>query len=37
MDIEIGYNHRGIEKLSESMNYDQSAFFGERICGICSK
>src|SRR3989339_693396 len=36
MDIEIGYMHRGIEKLSESMHYDQSAFLVERICGICS-
>lgn len=36
MDIELGYNHRGIEKLSESLHWDQSAFLVERICGICS-
>ncbi len=33
---ETGYNHRGIEKLSESKTYDQSFFLVERICGICS-
>ncbi len=36
LDIEIGYNHRGIEKLSESKHYDQTVFLVERICGICS-
>jgi len=36
LDIEIGYNHRGIEKLSESRSFDQSTFIVERICGICS-
>ena len=36
IDIIIGYNHRGIEKLSESKHYDQVAFAVERICGICS-
>jgi len=33
---ETGYNHRGIEKLSESKTYDQIFFLVERICGICS-
>jgi NADH-quinone oxidoreductase subunit D len=33
---ETGYNHRGIEKLSEKKSYDQSFFLVERICGICS-
>ncbi len=33
---ETGYNHRGIEKLSESKTYDQVFFLVERICGICS-
>lgn len=33
---ETGYNHRGIEKLSEKKTYDQSFFLVERICGICS-
>ncbi len=36
IDIIIGYNHRGIEKLSESKHYDQVAYLVERICGICS-
>ncbi len=36
LDIEIGYNHRGIEKLAESKHYDQVLFLVERICGICS-
>jgi len=33
---ETGYNHRGIEKLSESKSYDQVFFLVERSCGICS-
>ncbi|MDD5155295.1 MAG: nickel-dependent hydrogenase large subunit [Candidatus Omnitrophica bacterium] len=36
IDIIIGYNHRGIEKLSEAKHFDQVAFLVERICGICS-
>jgi membrane-bound hydrogenase subunit alpha len=36
IDIIIGYNHRGIEKLSESKHFDQVTFLIERICGICS-
>jgi membrane-bound hydrogenase subunit alpha len=36
IDVHIGYNHRGIEKLSESKTFDQSTFVIERICGICS-
>lgn len=36
IDVEIGYNHRGIEKLSELKTFDQSTFVIERICGICS-
>jgi NADH-quinone oxidoreductase subunit D len=36
LEIVIGYNHRGIEKLSESKHFDQVAFLVERICGICS-
>jgi len=31
-----GYNHRAIEKLSESKHWDQVTFLVERICGICS-
>ena len=36
VDVRIGYNHRGIEKISESKSFDQSLFIVERICGICS-
>lgn len=36
VDVRIGYNHRGIEKISEGKSYDQSIFAVERICGICS-
>ena len=36
IDLQIGYNHRGIEKLSERKAYDQVTFVVERICGICS-
>ena len=36
IDIELGYNHRGIEKLSEAKHFDQGLFLVERICGICS-
>lgn len=36
IEVRIGYNHRGIEKLSEMKSFDQSTFLIERICGICS-
>ena len=36
IDVMVGYNHRGIEKLSESRTFDQATFVIERICGICS-
>ncbi len=36
IDVQMGYNHRGIEKLSEMKTFDQSTFVVERICGICS-
>lgn len=36
IDVRIGWNHRGIEKLSESKTFDNSTFVIERICGICS-
>lgn len=36
VDVRIGYNHRGIEKLCESKTYEQGVFVVERICGICS-
>jgi NADH-quinone oxidoreductase subunit D len=36
LDIELGFNHRGIEKLSEGKDYEETVFLVERICGICS-
>ncbi|MDP2923824.1 MAG: nickel-dependent hydrogenase large subunit [Candidatus Omnitrophota bacterium] len=36
LEIEIGYNHRGIEKLAEAKHWDQVPYLVERICGICS-
>ena len=36
LDIELGYNHRGVEKLSESKDYEETIFLVERVCGICS-
>ena len=36
LDIEIGYNLRGIEKLAETRTWDGILFLVERICGICS-
>jgi membrane-bound hydrogenase subunit alpha len=36
IDVAVGYNHRGIEKLSERKNFEQATFVIERICGICS-
>ena len=36
VEVDVGYNHRGIEKLSERKNFDQVTFVIERICGICS-
>lgn len=34
--IEIGYNHRGLEKTCESRTYVQDLYIIERVCGICS-
>jgi membrane-bound hydrogenase subunit alpha len=36
VDVRLGFNHRGIEKLSEEGTFDQGLFLVERICGICS-
>lgn len=36
LEINIGYNHRGIERLCEDKSYDQIAYVVERVCGICS-
>ena len=36
MDWRTSYNHRGIEKLSEGLTFDQVPFLVARVCGICS-
>ena len=36
INVRISYNHRGIEKLSEGLQFDQVPFLVSRICGICS-
>lgn len=32
----IGYVHRGLEKLVELKDYNQTVYIVERVCGICS-
>lgn len=34
--INLGYNHRGVEKAAENRNYIQDIYLIERVCGICS-
>jgi NADH-quinone oxidoreductase subunit D len=36
VDVAVGYNHRGIEKLAERKTFEQDILLVERICGICS-
>ncbi|MGD8787339.1 MAG: nickel-dependent hydrogenase large subunit [Phycisphaerales bacterium] len=36
IDVRISYNHRGIEKLSETLQFDQVPYLVSRVCGICS-
>jgi membrane-bound hydrogenase subunit alpha len=36
VDFRLGYNHRGIEKLMESKDFNQGNYLVEHICGICS-
>ena len=36
VDVAVGYNHRGIEKLAEQTTFEQDILLVERICGICS-
>ncbi|MFZ2149101.1 MAG: NADH-quinone oxidoreductase subunit C [Sedimentisphaerales bacterium] len=36
IDMRMSYNHRGIERLSETLQFDQVPFLVSRICGICS-
>ncbi len=33
---QIGFIHRGLEKLSETRDYNQFIYVAERICGICA-
>lgn len=34
--VNLGYNHRGMEKAMESRTYLQNLYLVERVCGICS-
>ncbi len=34
IDVRLSYNHRGIEKISESLQFDQIPFLVSRICAI---
>ncbi|MCD4740131.1 nickel-dependent hydrogenase large subunit [archaeon] len=36
VDIDMGYNHRGIERAGMKRNPVQIIYLSERICGICS-
>ena len=33
---QIGFVHRGLEKLTETRDYNQFIYIAERVCGICS-
>lgn len=32
----LGYVHRGLEKLTELKDFNQTVYIVERVCGICS-
>ncbi|HAN05709.1 MAG TPA: NADH dehydrogenase subunit [Elusimicrobia bacterium] len=34
--VNLGYNHRGMEKAAEERTYLQDLYLIERVCGICS-
>lgn len=34
--VNLGYNHRGMEKAAENRTYIQNLYLIERVCGICS-
>ncbi len=34
--VNLGYNHRGMEKAAEERTYIQDLYLLERVCGICS-
>jgi len=36
IDVRLSYNHRGMEKIAENLQFDQIPYLVSRICGICS-
>ncbi len=36
VQVRLSYNHRGMERISETLQFDQVPFLVSRICGICS-
>ncbi len=36
IDVRISYNHRGMEYIAETLQFDQVPYLVSRICGICS-
>ncbi|MEM1922113.1 MAG: nickel-dependent hydrogenase large subunit, partial [Desulfurococcaceae archaeon] len=36
VEVNTGYNHRGIEKLAESNSFYRNIFICGRVCGICN-
>jgi NADH-quinone oxidoreductase subunit D len=36
IDVRLSYNHRGMEAISETLQFDQVPYLVSRICGICS-
>jgi len=36
IDVRLSYNHRGMEEIAETLQFDQIPFLVSRICGICS-
>ena len=36
VDVVTGYNHRGVEKLSENRSWVRNIYLFSRICGICN-
>ncbi|HOW89891.1 MAG TPA: nickel-dependent hydrogenase large subunit [Elusimicrobiales bacterium] len=34
--VNLGYNHRGVEKAAEARTFLQDVYLVERVCGICS-
>ena len=37
MDLDVSYNHRGIEKAVEQRSLNKAIYLIERICGICTQ